>query len=141
MRRKPPAVPWVYDRVLTQRSNATLDRATLRLRYLNNRNRSAELFALVDPSAYYDRPIPLRHPVVFYEGHLPAFSFNKLGRAALANPRSIRRSSAYSNAASIRAMPRMRRNTSATPGPTRSRFKRSVLAATRRSYARSPRPI
>ena len=28
--------------------------------------------------AYYSRPIALRHPIVFYEGHLPAFSFNTL---------------------------------------------------------------
>jgi len=60
-----------------------LDRTQLRLRYLSNRNRSAELFALLDPSAYYERPIALRLPIVFYEGHLPAFSFNKLVREAL----------------------------------------------------------
>jgi formylglycine-generating enzyme required for sulfatase activity len=64
-------------------TESRLDRTALRLRYLNNRNRSAELFALVAPAAYEDRPIPLRHPVVFYEGHLPAFSFNKLVREAL----------------------------------------------------------
>ncbi|MBV8074473.1 MAG: SUMF1/EgtB/PvdO family nonheme iron enzyme [Candidatus Eremiobacteraeota bacterium] len=29
------------------------------------------------------RAIPLRHPPVFYEGHIPAFSFNKLVREAL----------------------------------------------------------
>jgi hypothetical protein len=64
-------------------TESRLDRSALRMRYLNNRNRSAELFALVTPGAYEDRPIPLRHPVVFYEGHLPAFSFNKLVREAL----------------------------------------------------------
>jgi iron(II)-dependent oxidoreductase len=72
--------------VLTHESAARLDRAALRARYLNNRNRTAELLALVEPSAYYDRPIPLRHPVVFYEGHIPAFSYNKLGREALGLP-------------------------------------------------------
>jgi formylglycine-generating enzyme required for sulfatase activity len=61
----------------------TLDRAELKQRYLGNRNRSAELFALVQPAAYYDRPIVLRHPIVFYEGHLAAFSFNKVIREAL----------------------------------------------------------
>jgi formylglycine-generating enzyme required for sulfatase activity len=60
-----------------------LDRETLRLRYLSNRNRSAELFALVEPAAYYDHPIALRHPIVFYEGHIPAFSLNKVVREAL----------------------------------------------------------
>jgi iron(II)-dependent oxidoreductase len=55
----------------------------MRAWYLSNRNRSAELFAMVEPTAFYERPIALRHPVVFYEGHLPAFSFNKLIREAL----------------------------------------------------------
>jgi formylglycine-generating enzyme required for sulfatase activity len=60
-----------------------LDRTALRLRYLNNRNRTAEIFSLLEPGAYYERPIPLRHPFVFYEGHIPAFSFNKVAREAL----------------------------------------------------------
>jgi len=72
--------------MLTSIPPFTFDRAALRLRYLGNRNRSAELFALVEPSAYYERPIALRHPVVFYEGHLPAFSLNKLVREALGGP-------------------------------------------------------
>ncbi|MGP6157070.1 MAG: SUMF1/EgtB/PvdO family nonheme iron enzyme [Vulcanimicrobiaceae bacterium] len=63
-----------------------LDRDELRRRYLANRSRTAELFALIDPEAFYDRPIALRHPIVFYEGHLPAFSFNKLIREALGGP-------------------------------------------------------
>jgi len=65
---------------------SALDRETLRLRYLGNRNRSAELFAVLDPAAYYERPIALRHPIVFYEGHLPAFSFNKVVQEALGGP-------------------------------------------------------
>ena len=36
--------------------------------------------------AYYSRPIALRHPIVFYEGHLPAFSFNTLVKKALGRP-------------------------------------------------------
>jgi formylglycine-generating enzyme required for sulfatase activity len=35
------------------------------------------------PEAYYDRPIPLRNPIVFYEGHLPAFNINTLMKLAL----------------------------------------------------------
>jgi formylglycine-generating enzyme required for sulfatase activity len=73
----------IVDHVLTPSRPATFDRSAARLRYLSNRNRSAELFALVDPSTYYERPISLRHPVVFYEGHYPAFSFNKVIREAL----------------------------------------------------------
>ena len=69
--------------MLTTFPSTSLDRGALRLRYLGNRNRTAELFALVAPEAYYERPIGLRHPIVFYEGHIPAFSFNKLVREAL----------------------------------------------------------
>jgi formylglycine-generating enzyme required for sulfatase activity len=44
------------------------------------------LFDLVSEEAYYRRPIDLRHPIVFYEGHLPAFSFNTLVKRALGGP-------------------------------------------------------
>ena len=51
--------------------------------YSRNRERTRALFDLVSDDAYYDRPIDLRHPIVFYEGHLPAFSFNTLVKRAL----------------------------------------------------------
>jgi gamma-glutamyl hercynylcysteine S-oxide synthase len=56
--------------------------------YLRNRARSRALFNLLAPEAYYTRPIALRNPVVFYEGHLPAFSVialikRGLGRAGV----------------------------------------------------------
>lgn len=51
--------------------------------YERTRARSASLFDLVSEEAYYERPIELRHPLVFYEGHLPAFSFNTLVKRAL----------------------------------------------------------
>jgi formylglycine-generating enzyme required for sulfatase activity len=60
-----------------------LDREGLAAWYRRNRERSAQLFALVDSQAYYTRPIPLRHPFAFYEGHLPAFSFLVLNERAL----------------------------------------------------------
>jgi len=63
-----------------------LNRDRLRRRYLSNRNRTTELFEIADPSAYYERPIGLRHPIVFYEGHIPAFSFLKLVREGLRGP-------------------------------------------------------
>jgi gamma-glutamyl hercynylcysteine S-oxide synthase len=50
--------------------------------YRVNRARSRELFDLVLPDAYFDRPIALRNPIVFYEGHLPAFSVNTLLKRA-----------------------------------------------------------
>jgi len=64
----------------------TLDRAAMRLRYLANRNRTAEILAIPEPAAYYTRPVLLRHPIVFYEGHIPAFTYNKLLREALGAP-------------------------------------------------------
>jgi len=54
--------------------------------YRANRRRTAELFEIVAPEAYYDRPIALRNPIVFYEGHLPAFSVNTLLKKGLAEP-------------------------------------------------------
>ena len=44
------------------------------------------MFDLLDESVYYDRPIPLRNPVVFYEGHMPAFAVNTLVKKALGRP-------------------------------------------------------
>src|SRR5579871_1250444 len=61
----------------------TLDRAVLRERYLANRRRSNEIFGFAPADAYTERPIPLRHPIVFYEGHLPVFSYLTLLRRAL----------------------------------------------------------
>src|SRR5688572_30488360 len=54
--------------------------------YRRNRARSRALFDLVVPDVYYERPIELRHPIVFYEGHLPGFSFNTLVKKALGGP-------------------------------------------------------
>ena len=58
----------------TTREAAAIDRTAAAAWYARNRSRSRALFDLIDPSAYYARPIALRNPIVFYEGHLPAFS-------------------------------------------------------------------
>ena len=42
------------------------------------RSRTDELFAIVRPDAIYERPIPERHRLVFYVGHLEAFDWNLL---------------------------------------------------------------
>ena len=62
---------------------ARIDREALASRYRTNRRRTAELFATIAPSAYALAPIPLRHPFVFYAGHIPAFSYYTLVRDAL----------------------------------------------------------
>src|SRR6476661_6119708 len=54
--------------------------------YQRNRARSSVLFDMLSEQAYYSRPIALRHPIVFYEGHLPAFSFNTLVKKGLRLP-------------------------------------------------------
>jgi ergothioneine biosynthesis protein EgtB len=64
----------------------TLDGAALAAWYQRNRARSRALFDLIAEGAYYTRPIELRNPLVFYEGHLPAFSFNTLVKRALGGP-------------------------------------------------------
>jgi ergothioneine biosynthesis protein EgtB len=47
------------------------------------RARSDALFKLVSPEAIYDRPIPERHRLIFYVGHLEAFDWNLLRDWAL----------------------------------------------------------
>ena len=44
------------------------------------RSRTDELFRIIRPEALYDRPIPERHRLIFYTGHLEAFDWNLLGR-------------------------------------------------------------
>src|SRR5437763_12524148 len=68
------------------RDVSTFSRQVLVDWYLRNRSRSKMLFDLIDDEAYYSQPIALRHPIVFYEGHLPAFSFNTLVKKALGGP-------------------------------------------------------
>lgn len=55
-------------------------------RYQKMRARTASLFDLLEDDAYYARPIALRLPIVFYEGHLPIFSFNTLVKRGLGRP-------------------------------------------------------
>jgi len=64
-----------------------IDQAALVAWYRRNRDRSRALFdLLIDEDDFYSRPIALRHPFVFYAGHVPAFSFNTLVKTALGAP-------------------------------------------------------
>src|SRR6266850_6677208 len=63
-----------------------LDRDAVISWYRRNRARSRALFDLLADDAYYSQPIALRHPIVFYEGHLPGFSFNTLVKRGLGRP-------------------------------------------------------
>jgi ergothioneine biosynthesis protein EgtB len=42
------------------------------------RRKTDELFAIVKPDSLYERPIPERHRIIFYVGHLEAFDWNLL---------------------------------------------------------------
>jgi gamma-glutamyl hercynylcysteine S-oxide synthase len=67
-------------------SDQRIDRAQAIAWYKKNRARTAEIFNLLNDDAYYDQPIAQRHPIVFYEGHIPAFSLNTLVKKALGRP-------------------------------------------------------
>ena len=62
------------------------DRSAAAAWYRRNRARSREIFDLLTDETYYSRPIALRHPIVFYDGHLPGFSFNTLVKKGLGHP-------------------------------------------------------
>lgn len=49
----------------------------------HSRATTDELFRIVKPQSLYDRPIPERHRIVFYIGHLEAFDWNLIGKHAL----------------------------------------------------------
>ena len=57
-------------------------RALLLDRWAQARRETDKLFELVDPDARYARPIPERHRIIFYLGHLEAFDWNLLQGAS-----------------------------------------------------------
>ena len=67
-------------------SSLAVDRPSVVEWYQRNRARTRAIFDLIDPAAYYSRPIALRNPIVFYEGHIPAFSVISFLRRGLGRP-------------------------------------------------------
>jgi iron(II)-dependent oxidoreductase len=67
-------------------ATTTFDRAAALDRFRRIRARTRAMFDLLDESFSYERPIPLRNPVVFYEGHLPVFAVNTLIKKGLGRP-------------------------------------------------------
>jgi len=57
-------------------------RHDLHTRLLEARVQTDELFRIVRDEAIYDRPIPERHRIVFYLGHVEAFDWNLLAQRA-----------------------------------------------------------
>ena len=45
------------------------------------------LFSLLVPGAIYERPVPERHRLIFYLGHLEAFDWNQIAVWGLSAPR------------------------------------------------------
>jgi len=66
--------------------HSVVDRESAISWFLKTRKRTAKIFDIITPASYYDQPIPLRHPVVFYEGHIPAFGVNTLLKRGLGQP-------------------------------------------------------
>jgi len=64
-------------------SNDVIARHDLIEQLIDARHRTDELFAVVKPEALYERPIPERHRIVFYIGHLEAFDWNLLHERVL----------------------------------------------------------
>jgi ergothioneine biosynthesis protein EgtB len=56
---------------------------TFRRRFRDAWQRSDRIFDLVPREHWLDQPIELRHPILFYVGHLPAFAWNQVGRGLL----------------------------------------------------------
>jgi formylglycine-generating enzyme required for sulfatase activity len=50
------------------------------------RRQTDELFQIVRGDSFYERPIPERHRIIFYLGHLEAFDWNLVARHALDLP-------------------------------------------------------
>ncbi len=62
-------------------SHSTIETFEARLR--NAWHRSDQILGLIPDDAWHERPIGLRHPFLFYLGHLPAFAWNQVCRGAL----------------------------------------------------------
>src|SRR5271167_1440616 len=58
-------------------------RNELLARWAGSRAVTDDLFRIVRADALYDRPIPERHRIVFYIGHLEAFDWNLISDQAL----------------------------------------------------------
>ena len=61
-------------------------RHDLHTRLLDARAQTDALFGIVREEAIYDRPIPERHRIIFYLGHVEAFDWNLLAQRAFGLP-------------------------------------------------------
>ena len=61
-------------------------RHELEHRLADARSRTDEIFRLFKPDAIFERPIPERHRLIFYLGHVEAFDWNLIARRACDRP-------------------------------------------------------
>jgi formylglycine-generating enzyme required for sulfatase activity len=64
-------------------STATITNRALQARLDSARQLTDSIFGLLAPEALYSRPIPERHRLIFYLGHLEAFDWNLICRRTL----------------------------------------------------------
>src|SRR5208337_1060362 len=67
-------------------STAMLANKALQERLDSARKLTDYVFSLLKPEALYSRPIPERHRLIFYLGHLEAFDWNLIARKTLDVP-------------------------------------------------------
>src|SRR5215471_1136092 len=61
-------------------------RQTLKRDLVSARKQTDRLFQMLSPAALNERPIPERHRIIFYLGHLEAFDWNMIGNWAFQKP-------------------------------------------------------
>ncbi len=70
------------EEAMAATATAVRIRHDLHTRLLDARAQTDELFRIVRDEAIYDRPIPERHRIIFYLGHVEAFDWNLLAQRA-----------------------------------------------------------
>src|SRR5215468_3473744 len=75
--------PWVWS----PGNHGRIDMAETTIERLNSVWACTDrIFDLLAPEGYLAQPIALRHPFIFYVGHLPAFAWNHVGGGVLGRP-------------------------------------------------------
>jgi gamma-glutamyl hercynylcysteine S-oxide synthase len=76
----PPTSSTTRTKMRSEKSNPNPNQ---RQELARARSLTDRLFRKVRPEAYFDRPIPERHRILFYIGHLEAFDWNLIGKNGL----------------------------------------------------------
>jgi 5-histidylcysteine sulfoxide synthase/putative 4-mercaptohistidine N1-methyltranferase len=78
----------IFQRIPVLNGNVELKRQEIRAYFHHTFDRYEQLFeTLAGDTAYYQRPISLRHPLIFYFGHTATFFINKMILAGLISTR------------------------------------------------------